>query len=477
MLDKEKVAVTTETRVQEEDSAAVSRAVRKMDWVVLSLCAIIYLLNFLDRSNIGNAKVAGLATDLHLTSRQYLTCVTATYILYIVWELPSNLLLKRIGAHIMIPTMVVTWGMVSCLTGLVQNFSGLFAARLFLGFCEGGLFPGLVLYLSMFYRRRELQTRISAFFAAASLSGAFSGLLAAAIVNLDGKGGQEGWRWIFYLEGLFTVIFGVALFFVLPRDPQGCKFLTQEERNMIDRRLAADVPPGTSATNNDRFSWREVRATFTSPQVLLLVVALFGNGMTLYSLAYFTPPIVAEFGYTPVQTQLLTVPPFVCAFIVTFITAYIADRYSRRGACAIAVSILALVGFIMFYKSLLTSVRYTALFLAITGVYSTAPALCTWINVNSAGHYRKSTAVALGFIATNSGGIAATWLFPQTAAPAYATASKTLIAMTVLVGLFCGLNLIYLRHANRVKAIRRSDNDEGDYLLEGDGHPAFIYSY
>ncbi|GAA5936454.1 uncharacterized protein JCM15063_001891 [Sporobolomyces koalae] len=474
MTDKEKSPVIVEETVQ-EDSAAARRAVRKLDMVVLPLAAMVYLLNFLDRSNIGNAKVAGLATDLHLTPRQYLTCVTATYILYIVWELPSNLLLKRIGAHIMIPAMCLTWATVSCLTGLVQNFGGLFVARLILGLCEGGLFPGLILYLSMFYRRRELQTRISAFFASASLSGAFSGLLAAAIVNLDGKGGQAGWRWIFYLEGLFTALFGIGLFFVLPRDPQGCKFLTQEERNIIDRRLAADVPKGATVASSDRFSWRE----FPSPWIRCALKSELttSTGMTLYALAYFTPPIVQTFGYSPVQTQLLTVPPFACAFLVTLLTAWISDRSGQRGLCAIAMSVLALVGYIMFYKSLLTSVRYVALFLAITGVYSTAPALCTWISVNSAGHYRKSTAVALGFIATNSGGIASTWLFPQTGAPAYATASKTLIAMTVLVGVFSFLNIVYLRYANGIKARRRDQNDEAEYSVEGDRHPDFIYNY
>lgn len=190
-------------------------------------------------------------------------------------------------------------------------------------------------------------------------------------------------------EGLFTVIFGVALFFVLPRDPQGCKFLTQEERNMIDRRLAADVPPGTAISQGDRFSWREVKIACTSPQVILVVIALFGNGessvpcglelsrlifvypgMTLYALAYFAPPIVQTFGYSPITTQLLSVPPFFCAFLLTLVTAWFSDRYAQRGLCAIAMSVLALVGYIMFYKSLLTSVRYVALFLAISGVYS-----------------------------------------------------------------------------------------------------------
>lgn len=283
---------------------------------------------------------------------------------------------------------------------------------------------------------------------------------------------------------------------------------------MIDRRLAADVPTGVATTDNDRFSWREVKATFTSPQVLLLVVALFGNGeygvlvvdflelnsprsfagMTLYALAYFTPPIVQGFGYTPIQTQLLTVPPFVSAFLVTLITAWISDRYAQRGLCAIAVSLLALVGFIMFYKSLLTSVRYTALFLAITGVYSVSLLLIfsfAWnssltilfadrllprsvpgvsssssigflisliialpVNVNSAGHYRKSTAVALGFIATNSGGIAATWLFPQAAAP----------ACTLINSLFprnlCMKSLIVTRQTDRQHGFEDSNRHD-----------------
>ncbi|GAA6059484.1 hypothetical protein JCM10212_002227 [Sporobolomyces blumeae] len=476
--DDEKNPHAVGAAAQEDiDSPAAKRAVRKMDCVILPLSALIYLLNFLDRSNIGNAKVAGLAKDLHLSPRQYLICVTATYILYILFELPSNLLLKRVGAHIMVPLMVVTWGSVSCLTGLVQNFSGLFAARLFLGLCEAGLFPGLILYLSMFYRRRELQTRISVFFGSASLSGAFSGLLAAAIVNLDGKGGEEGWRWIFYLEGLATALFGVALFFIFPRDPQGCRFLTQEERNLVDRRLAADVPPGTAVASADRFSFQELKVALSSPQVLLVAIALFGNGATLYALAYFTPTIVGGFGYNTVQTQLLTVPPFVSAFVMTMLTAWFSDRYGQRGLCSMAMSVLALVGYIMFYKSLLTSVRYTALFIAITGVYSTAPALCTWINVNSAGHYRKATAVALGFIMTNSGGIASTWLFPQNEGPAYARAAKTLIALTTLVFVFSGLNLVYLRHSNKAKARRRDDHDEADYLIEGDRHPQFVYNY
>ncbi|GAA5968521.1 hypothetical protein JCM3765_006721 [Sporobolomyces pararoseus] len=452
-------------------------AVRRLDWIVLPLTAAIYLLNFLD------AKVAGLQKDLHLTSRQYLICITVTYVPYIVSELPSNLLLKKIGPQILIPTLVTVWGIVSCLTGLVSSFGGLVAARFCLGLCEGGVFPGLVLYLSMFYRRRELQTRISIFFASASISGAFSGLLAAAIINLDGKGGQEGWRWIFYLEGLFTVLFGFTLFFLLPGSPSTCRFLTPRQRELVTRRLAVDTPGGQENIDDEGFSWKEVRKSLTSPHVLLLGFSMWGLGTSLYALAYFTPTIVSDFKYSTIQTQLLTTPPFFAAFFFTLLTSYYSDKGNGyRGLCTMICSAIGLVGYTMFYCSMLTSVRYVALVLAVTGVYSAAPALITWMPNNSAGHYRKSTSIAFGFILTNSGGIASTWLFPSSEAPEYKRASKVLMSMTILMGVFAGFNLLYLRWANAQKAIRRQER-KGDvdskesWREEGDRHCDFIYAY
>ncbi|GAA6059485.1 hypothetical protein JCM10212_002228 [Sporobolomyces blumeae] len=473
--------------VEAGSDAEYRQAVRRLDYAILPVTALIYLLNFLDRSNIGNAKVAGMPNDINLTSHQYLICITVTYVPYIACEIPSNLILKKVGPQRLIPTVVMAWGIVSCLTGLVQNFGGLVTARFFLGLCEGSVFPGLVLYLSMFYRRRELQSRISIFFASASISGAFSGLLAAAILNLDGVGGQEGWRWIFYLEGLFTVLFGATLYWLLPGTPSQCRFLTNRQKDLIKLRLAADTPGGLEGVDDDNeISWKEVKASLTSPHVLLLGISLWGLGFTLYALAYWIPTIVKTFGYSTVQTQLLTVPPFVSAFLVTMLTAWFSDRYGQRGLCAIAMSAIALVGYVMFYKSLLTSVRYTALFLAVTGVYSAAPALITWMPNNSSRHCRKAVSVAFGFVSTNCAGIASTWLFPAEEAPQYATASKALIAMTIVMGLFAGLNVLYLRHANAQKAIRRRERDEAGepnevtiakWKEEGDRHCDFVYTY
>lgn len=194
------------------DAKTEKETLRKMDVLLVSITCMLYLLAFLDRANLGNARVAGLQTQLELTDHQYqigmpkhtskslhhannVTALTVTYVPYIVAEVPSNLILKKVGPRYMLPGMCVLFGLVTTLQCLVQGFGSLVACRFFLGLFEGGLLPGIILYLSGFYRRHELQVRISVFFSATALAGAFSGLLAAAIVNMDGLGGMEGWRW------------------------------------------------------------------------------------------------------------------------------------------------------------------------------------------------------------------------------------------------------------------------------------------
>ncbi|KAF8990744.1 major facilitator superfamily domain-containing protein, partial [Cyathus striatus] len=186
------------------DVAVLKKATLKMDSSVLPLVGLIYLLSWLDRANIGNARVAGLQRDLHLTDMQYQIGITMMFIPYILSELPSNLILRKVGARLLLSCLLISWGIVIwytnlTLTGFVSSYAGLVVVRLLLGLFEGPIYPGIVLYLSSMYTREQLSLRIALFFSSASLSGAFSGLLAAAIENMDGIGGKAGWRWIFIL--------------------------------------------------------------------------------------------------------------------------------------------------------------------------------------------------------------------------------------------------------------------------------------
>ena len=380
----------------------------------------------------------------------------------------------------MLPGMCLCWGIVTTLQSLVNSYSGLLACRALLGFCEGGLFPGIVLYLSGFYKPHELQVRIGLFFSAAALSGAFSGLLAAVIQNMEGISGLHGWQWIFLLEGLFTVIFASFAFYILPNTPQQVKTFNQEQADWCESRLKS-----ARFTKSHKISLKAVGSTFKDIHVWILCIILFCNGTSLFGLAYFTPSIVAGLGYTRTHTQLLAVPPFACAFVVTMIAAYLADRYRRRGLTAICTTCLALIGFSVFLTSTSNGMKYTALCFLIIGIYSSAPSLISWIPNNVAAHSRRATAVAMGFVSTNIGGILSTWIYPKTSAPRYTFAARFNLSLVCITIALITAEVFLLRWMNQRKAAGDRDglladvkelSVEEQHNVLGDHHPEFRYT-
>ncbi|KAI9459142.1 MFS general substrate transporter [Lactarius psammicola] len=391
------------------DPKVLRRATLKIDFYLIPMIGMFYLLSFLDRTNIGNARIAGLEKSLDMSPKQFSIALTTTYVPYILMELPMNLLMKRLGANVTLPVMVILWGLVCACQGAVRSYQGLLVCRFFLGAFEGGLFPGITLLLSIFYKRHAMQLRFAMMFSVTSLAGAFSGLLAFGIRNLHGVHGIAGWQWIFILEGAFTVAFGLAAFCFVPASPKTIKFLTEKERETYCRDLAYDWSgdADTLGTYHEVFSWREVASVFTdAPHVLMLFFPFFFNGATIYGLANFTPTIVNALGHSASYTQLLTVPPFACSFVFSIVSAYFCDKYKNRGVMATVCALIAATGYLVFLCSDDKDVNYGALFLQITGSYAMAPCLSTWNANNVQPHYRRATAVAIGYIGTNSGGIA-----------------------------------------------------------------------
>ena len=156
------------------------------------------LFSFIDRSNIGNARIAGLTASLSITTgTKFNIALLVFYIPYILIDMPSNLLVKRLRAGIYLPALITLWGLVCTMMGFVQDFAGLVVCRLLLGLCEGGILGGVIIYLAMFYRRGEMLLRSGLFYCAAPLSGAFGGLLASGLARIR-VGGYERWPWIFF---------------------------------------------------------------------------------------------------------------------------------------------------------------------------------------------------------------------------------------------------------------------------------------
>ncbi|CAL1707480.1 unnamed protein product [Somion occarium] len=432
------------------DAAEEKAAVRRLDYSILPLVTMFYLLSFLDRANIGNARVAGLQKGLHLTDHQYQVAVTVTFVPYIMAELPANLLLRKVGPSLLMPLLLVIWGIIVTLQGVVTSYAGLVTIRAFLGLCEGPMFPGIVLYLSGFYTREELSLRVALFFSSASLSGAFSGLLAAAIQNMHGVGGKPGWAWIFILEGLFTVLVGVVAFFLVPSTLQDSKFLTQRQKDIIMVRLARDRP---AVNVVEEFSVKEIMRSLRSPHVILLFIQLFCTG-----------------------------------FLVILCSAYLSDRYHSRAIPTMIIALLAVIGYAMFLGVSHPYVAYGSLFLSVPGVYATAPLLSAWMANNSEPYYRRATSVAIGFVATNAGGILATWSYPTKEGPRFQRTTIMNLTFSVIVIVGAAINAKYLSRENDRKTQRRaellapytndehSDGGEKAWLDLGDRHPDFRYS-
>jgi hypothetical protein len=259
------------------------KILRKMDLRLIPMLALLYLLSFLDRGNIGNAKIEGLTEDLGMSGSQYNWCLTVFFFTYAAFEVPSNLLLKKLRPSIWLPTIMVAWGIVMTLMGIVQSYEGLLIARIFLGVTEAGLFPGVAYYITMWYARHEAQFRQALFFSAASVAGAFSGLLAYGIAHMDGVGNLAGWRWIFILEGILTVIVAIVAYFVLYDFPETASFLTEEERAFVVYRLKYQDFKGereegaVRVAQDDSFQWKFVKAAFLDWQIWTNVWVYWGR--------------------------------------------------------------------------------------------------------------------------------------------------------------------------------------------------------
>ncbi|KZT22298.1 MFS transporter [Neolentinus lepideus HHB14362 ss-1] len=498
------------------EKSMTRRVLRKFDIYILPPLALLWLANFLDRSNIGNARIAGLERDTHLRGNQFNVALTVFYASYIIVELPSNWVIKKVKPNRWLPILICTWGAVTTLSGLVQNFAGLTAVRVILGFCEGGLLPGMILYLSMIYRRHELQLRVGIFYASASLSGAFGGLLATAIIKMDGIAGLAGWRWIFILEGIGSILCGVVAAIFLPADIQSAGFLTDEEKRFALNRFrrsdvtVASIPlpepspdvekKGVEVVNMDeeqpkevtvfqedeQFEWGEVIRGIKDVQVWLTAFAYFGLIVGLYSYSLFLPTIIAGLGYEGYQAQLHTVPPYVPAAVLTVVVAYLSDRFMWRGPLILICLPVTIIGYIVAISAQTNQGRYAAVFLMATGVYPSGPCILSILPNNSSGHYKKATATALQLAVANTGGFIATFAYTADQAPRYVRGHSIALAFACLAWILVAANVTYCALENRARRTgrRQANIDRYKELREsgktkapiGDRHPDFLFT-
>ncbi|KAH8677255.1 major facilitator superfamily domain-containing protein [Ilyonectria robusta] len=462
------------------------KILRKMDIRLIPMLALLYLLSFLDRGNIGNAKIEGLQEDLKMEPDQYNWCLTVFFFTYAAFEVPSNLLLKRLRPSVWLPTIMVAWGTVMTLMGIVRSYHGLLVARIFLGVTEAGLFPGVAYYLTMWYCRHEIQFRQALFFSAASIAGAFSGLLAFGIAKMDGVGGLEGWRWIFILEGIVTVLVAILAFFVLYDFPETASFLTDDERAFVVFRLKYQGQahgPGRDqiqVAEADEFKWEYVWSAFKDWQIWVNIFVYWGIVCPLYGISLFLPTIIRSLGHTSSTSQLMTVPIYITAAILAVVVAYISDRVGKRSPFIISFLCVMIVGFTMCITSSNPKVVYGGVFIAACAIYPAFPGVITWLANNLAGSYKRGTGMALQIGMGNLGGAMASNFYRQADGPRFILGHGLELGF-ICAGIVAALILVLgYTQINKKREIRAGEGEVSRYTaqeLSAKGDKALTWRY
>ncbi|KAI6122492.1 major facilitator superfamily domain-containing protein [Pisolithus croceorrhizus] len=390
------------------------RITRKVDLRLLPILTLLYLLSFLDRSNIGNAKLLTFGRDLGISAPAYNTALAIYFVGYVISEVPSNvgisishmhlihhlspsrltsvLRLKRFDPQFWLPSLILTWGIVSICQGLVKNQAGLFGIRFLLGATEACLFPGVVYVFSVYYQRRQRSWRVAIFFGGAALAGGFGGIFAYAIGLMNGVGGRKGWQWIFILEGILTVIVSLIAYFLVPTWSHKAKSVRlHKNRVHLLKWLRVDSDAGTNQT----FQWSSVGQAFGDHLVWAYPFLFHGFSFVLYSLSLFLPTIIADLGFATWQAQLMTVPPNALASISIRGTVWLSSRWNFRAPFIIVAALVAIIGYIILLTCTTPGLQYFGIHLVTAGVYTGNSLLLSWSSENVSGRTKRAVAVAL----------------------------------------------------------------------------------
>jgi ACS family tartrate transporter-like MFS transporter len=317
--------------------ASTTQAVRKAMIRLVPFLGLLYLLNYLDRVNVGFAALT-MNADLGISAAAYGLGAGLFFVGYFFFEVPSNVILHRVGARIWIARIMVTWGIVASATAFIQGEVSFYIVRVLLGVAEAGFFPGIILYLTYWFPRRQRAKIVALFFLAVPLSSVIGSPISALLIqNGDGVLGFEaGWRFMFFAEGLPSILLGVAVLFLLPNRPRNAKWLTPEQRTALQSTIDAE---------DAREVGQEVstRSALTNPRVLALSAVYFGIVFGLYVLAFFLPQVIKGFQqqfqttFSVVEIGLVTAIPYAFAAVAMVLWARHSDRTGERaGHVAIA---------------------------------------------------------------------------------------------------------------------------------------------
>ncbi|KAF7118379.1 hypothetical protein CNMCM5793_007893 [Aspergillus hiratsukae] len=405
------------------------RVLRKLDLRVPTLMGFLYLLGLLDRSNIGNAYIAGMKEDLHLSGDRYSWLLTIFYIAYTLFEFLA-LMWKVLPPHRWAAISVMGWGIFATCQAAAQSWEAMMALRFLLGVSEAAFGPGTPYLLSFFYRRHELGLRIGLFFSAAPLANTFAGALAYGITSGHSK--LANWRLLFLVEGAPSLLAAFLAWFFLPDYPASARFLDDEEKKVARARSLRKSGAGERVTAID---WKDIGRTLLDVKAWITALMYFSCNVSFSSLPVFLPTILKDMGFTSINAQGLTAPPYFASFLVTIATTWLADRLQQRGLMITFLSLIGAVGYVLLATCTSVGVRYLGVFLAAVGVFPSIANILPWVLNNQGSDTRRGMGIVILNLVGQCGPFLGTNIFPEKDSPRYVRGQSICAAFMVFTTL------------------------------------------
>ncbi|ODN91409.1 hypothetical protein L198_05923 [Cryptococcus wingfieldii CBS 7118] len=434
--------------------------VRKADFFLLPIFALGFFWMALDRANISGVLTSTILKDTGITQDQINIGSSLLWLGVVLLEIPSNVVLQRVGPHRWIPIQIIIWGLAETLTYKVSSKGGWYAARLFLGLLESGFIPGSLYVLSQWYTRDELVMRTSLFFFGNVLSGAFGSLIAAGCIKLSGKGGLGGWQWIFIIDGVATIATGILALLFLPSSPRhtaglfrGKGWLSERQADIYLARLEADDPLKSKELHLQigfRDIWNVLGNWRLWPHLVMCLAGLqAGQGAGAWS-----GTILKSLGFTSIKANLLLVPGPIFNGVSSIILSRFSDRWDRRGWFILFSAVWTLTGLIALYKLPILSGGNWGFYTAMV-VTAAAPSWqsfnVTWVALNARTPAERSITYAVYIGCSNLGGVYGSQVFRASDAPLYRRAWAATVSLGAIWLAFTLLQIIQYEWSNRVK--------------------------
>ncbi|KAG0256751.1 hypothetical protein BG011_004328 [Mortierella polycephala] len=469
------------------------RLVRIFDLKVLTWIGVMFFFLQLDRGNMSNALTDNIMVDLGI-NLDTITLGTTVFILFFCFfEIPSNMIIRRVGPHRWIPFLMFFWGLATASQVWLKDKATFLICRALVGIFEAGYIPGIAIYLTTYYKREEMALRLSIFWSTLAIANSCAGVLSYGILQMRGVANLEGWRWLFLLEGLATVLVASLSFFILPEGPTATKgylrfsgYLTERQELIAITRLVRD-DPSKADISKKLISRADLRRAFLSPKIWPNILIGFFGLLPSTPISAFAPLILKMLGFDGLKANLMIIPGHILGLIIMSIVSFSSDRFNERafhGAAAtlyyaVCVASLALLPLNASKNSL-----YICLIFTMGAQTCWHPVNAAWIAGNTAPIGKRSIALAMYIMSVNLTSIAGTNIFRSKSAPRFITGMWILfgsLIITISLFIFQRYHLMYInrKRARITKNWTLDDWKHYDETTEdvGDDRLDFVYSY